>query len=810
MTDLSKDLRYALRSWRKSPGFTLTVLLTVLLSVGATTAIFSVINGVLLKPLPYPDPDRVVILWSSNPGVGLPMFSVPPHDFVDLQEQSRSFEALGARIAANFNLTGDGGEPERIHGERITEGYFPALGLTPLHGRLINREDQASGGAHVAVLNRGLWQRRFGGDPGLVGRTILVDGEAYVVVGIADEHLREAQVEIWVPLGLDLAQEQRGVHRLSPVARLKPGVSLEQAQAELDTIAGRLARQYPDTNAGWGLGIARMHDFIVRDVRPRLLILLAAVVAVLLIACANLMNLFLARFATRERELAIRSVLGAGRARVTRQLLTEVLLMTVAGSALGVAVAAWGTHALLALNTSAVPRPGEVGIDGRVLLFALSVALLTGLAAGVWPALRSARSELVEPLKEGARTMAGGVRGKLIRNALVLTEVVAALILLIAAGLLIKGFARLNDLDPGFRADHGLTARIALSPTRYGEAAQQIAAWDALLERARALPGVQAAGLVSQMPLVDRRLFKGGAYLKGEMPASENEIPVINVRTVSPGTFRALGIPLLAGRGALPADGAASAKVVMINHALADRLWPGVPAAAVLGRQIIYGTGPSEPQEATVVGVAGDLVGRTPDDLGSLEVDVPYPQAPLTELLSEGLLILRTTGEPEPLAGPLRNAVSSYDRELPVADVQTLQTIVDVALSPARFATILIAVFAGLALVLASVGVYGVISYSVSQRTHEIGIRMAMGADRGAVLRMVLAQSLALTLAGVVLGLACAAGLTRFLAGQLFGVSATDPAIFAAVAVLLILVALVASWLPARRATGVDPLTAMR
>lgn len=807
MTDVWKDLRYALRAWRRSPGFTLIVLLTVALSVGATTAIFSVINGVLLKPLPYPDPERVVMLWSSNPGLGLPQFSVSPHDYVDWKQQARSFEALGARGVASFNLTGEG-EPERIPAEEVTEDYFTALGLKPLHGRLLTAEDQAGGGSRVVVLNRSLWERRFGGDPGLVGRTILLDGEAWQVVGIVDDPLRGTVAEIWAPLGLDLAQAERGVHLIFPIGRLKPGVSLAQAQAEMRTIAGRLARQYPDTNEGWDVGMDRMHTFIVRNVRPRLLILLAAVVAVLLIACANLMNLFLARFATREREVAIRAALGAGRGRVVRQLLTEILLITLAGSALGVLLAAWGTRALLALNTRAVPRAGEVGVDGRVLLFALGVALLAGLAAGLWPALRASRPDLQEPLKEGTRTMAGGVRGKLVRNALVLTEVAASLVLLIAAGLLIKSFARLNDIDPGFRTDHGLTARVYLPPARYQEAARQIAAWDTLLDGARALPGVQAAGLVGRMPLAEHRILKGGAWPPERVPESENEVPVVNLRTVSPDTFRALGIPLLEGRPPEATDSAGTTKVVVVNQALAGRLWPD---GRVVGRQMIYEVGASGPQEATVVGVAGNVRNNSLDTEGDLEVYIPYAQAPLPEMmLSESTLVLRTAGDPVALAGPLRRLVSSYDADLPVSDVQTLETIVDQSLAPARFGMLLIALFAGLALVLASVGVYGVISYSVAQRTHEIGIRMAIGADRGAVLRMVLWQSLVLALIGVVVGLVCARILTRFLAGQLYGVSATDPAVFAAVACLLTLVALAASWVPARRATGVDPLTTMR
>lgn len=808
MADIWKDLRYTLRTWRRNPGFTFVVLLTVALSVGATTAIFSVINGVLLKPLPYPDPGRVVMLWSSNPGIGLPQFSVSPHDYVDWKQQSRSFEVMGARRPASFSLTGDGVEPERIPAERVTEGFFPALGLRPIHGRLLSAEDQAGGGTPVVVLNRSLWERRFGGDPGLVGQTIQLDNQAHTVVGIVDDPFRGVVAELWAPLGLDLAKEDRGVHLVFPMARLKKGVSLEQARAEMTTLADRLARQYPDTNEGWGVGMDRLHDFVVKDVRPRLMILFAAVLAVLLIACANLMNLFLARFATREREMAIRVALGAGRARVARQLLTEILVVAVVGSAVGVLLASWGTRALLALNTKAVPRPGEIGVDSRVLLFALGVALLAGLAAGLWPALRAARPNLQEPLKEGTRTMAGGVRGKLVRNALVLTEVAAALVLLIAAGLLIKSFARLNAIDPGFRTDQGLTARVYLPPSRYDEPARQIAAWNALLESARALPGVEAAALVGRMPLAEHRVLKGGAYLPGQDLTAENEIPVINVRTVSPETFRVLGIPILTGRAPLPTDGTTAARVVVINRALAERLWPGQEA---LGRQMIYETGPSGPLNTTIAGVVGNIKNNSLTTEGDLEVYVPYAQAPLGEMtLTESTLLLRASGDPMVLARPLRTLVSSYDPNLPVSDVQTLEEIVDQALSPARFGMILIALFAGLALVLASVGVYGVISYSVAQRTHEIGIRMAMGADRGDVLRLVLRQSLALALAGVVVGLAFAAGLTRFLAGQLFGVSATDPVIFAAVAGLLTLVALVASWVPARRATGVDPLATMR
>lgn len=805
MADLWKDLRYTLRTWRKSPGFTLVVLLTVALSVGATTAIFSVVNGVLLKPLPYPDPDRVVFLWSSNPSAGLPIFSVSPHDFVDWKRQSTSFEYLSARRLASFNLTGDGAEPERIPAERVSEEYFAALGLKAIHGRLLLPEEQAGGGAKVAVLNRNLWERRFGGDPDLVGKPLLLDGEPYTVVGIVDDQLRGAVAEMWTPLGLDLSKEDRGFHIVFVIGRLKEGVSVEKAQAEMSTIAKRLQQQYPDTNEGWEIGLDRMHNMIVKDVRPRLMILLAAVVAVLLIACANLMNLFLARFATREREMALRTALGARRGRVARQLLTEILLVSVVGSAIGVVLAHWGTKALLALNTKAVPRPGEVGVDGRVLLFALGVALLTGLAAGLWPALRASRPNLQAPLKDGTRTMTGGVKGKMVRNALVLTEVAAALVLLIAAGLLIKSFARLNDIDPGFHPGGGLTARVYLPAAKYVEPAQQSAAWDILLERVRGLPEVEAAGLISRMPLAEHRVMKGGAWPSEKPPTTEEETPVINLRTVSTDTFRALGMPVLQGRPFQPQDATGGTPAAVINRALAERLWPG--QSQVVGRQMTWEMGTSGPMPTTVVGVVGNVRNNSIETEGDLEVYLPSPQAPV----GEATLVVRTaSGDPARLAMPLRGAVSSFDPELPISNIATLQEIVDQALAPARFAMLLLVLFAGLALILASVGVYGVISYSVAQRTHEIGIRMAMGADRGDVLRMVLRQSLVIALIGVAVGLACAAGLTRFLAGQLYGVSATDPVIFLAVAALLTAVAAVASWVPARRATGVDPLMAMR
>ncbi len=804
MGNLTKDLRYSLRTWRKSPGFTLVVLLTVTLSVGMTTAIFSVVNGVLLKPLPYPEPDRVIFFWNSNLELGLPFFGITTYDFAEWKAQSRSFQYMTARQPASFNLTGDGIEPERLSTEKVSEDYFSVLGLRPLRGRLLLPAEQAGGGAKVVVLNRTLWERRFSADPDLPGKSILLNGEPYTVVGIVDDPYRGAVTEIWTPLGLNLANETRGIHTIAVLGRLRKGGSVEQAQAEMDTINERLAQQYPDTNKGWQVGIGRMHDLIVQDVRPRLYILLGAVLCVLLIACANLMNLFLARISSREREIAIRAALGAGRGRVVRQLLTETLLLAVVGGGLGVLLAGWGTKALLALNTKAVPRPGEITVDGRVLLFALGASVLTGLIVGLWPALRASRSDLHEPLKEGGRGQAGGLRGRLVRNGLVLLEVAVALVLLVGAGLLIKSFGRLQDIELGFNPDGALTARLVLPEAKYADEARQIALYDEILQRVQNLPGVAAAGFFARMPLADNMIFKGGAYPVGQPPADPNDLPIVNTRMVSPGTFRAMGMKVVDGRPLQPQDGPRSTKVVVINETLARRLWPGQRA---VGQQAVVDIAGKELQEMTVVGVVADIKSSTITAETDSEVFLPHTQQPVTD----ATLIVRTTAsDPASIATAVRSVVASVDHELPISDVQTLDRIVATALSPARFGMILLSLFAGLALVLASVGVYGVMSYSVTQRTQEIGIRMAMGADRRDVLRMILQQSLIIALVGVFLGLAGALGLTQFLAGQLFGVSARDPLVFVAVASLLTSVALIASYLPARRATGVDPLLAMR
>jgi putative ABC transport system permease protein len=803
MAALWHDLRYTLRLWRRSPSFALVVILTVALAVGATTAIFSVVNGVLLEPLPYPQPGRVLFLWSSNLEAGLPIFGTTPHDFVDLKKQTESFQYLSARRSASFNLTGDRGEPERLPGERVSEDYFPALGLKPVVGRTFLPEEQVPGGPKVAVLEHRVWERRFASDPAIVGKTLLLDGERYTVVGVVHDPLRGAVSEIWTPLALDVTQEPLGLHSLHLIGRLKPGATMERAQAEATAVAARLEQERPDTNSGWRFEVAPMHEMIVRDVKPRLLILLGAVFCVLLIACANLANLFLARISHREREIAVRAALGAGRGRVMRQLLTESLLYALAGGGLGVLLATWGTRALLSIHTKAVPRSGEVGMDLRVLGFALLVSLLTGLAVGLWPAVQATRSDLYGPLKEGSRTMAGGVRSRLLRDAFVLAEVALALILLIGAGLLIKSFARLADIDPGFRSEGVLTSRLYLPPAKFVEPARQAAVYKAVLERVQAIPGVETAGVISRLPLsegVSKRLF----YTEGK-PVTPSEAPASNMRMVTPDTFRALGIPLLRGRGPLPQDTAEGQQVVVVNQALARRMWPGEDP---IGKRLTYDVGAPEEETTwvTVVGLVPDMKTTTLDRETDMESYLPVDQYPT----AEGALVVRTAGNPVSLAPALRDAVRKVDPDLPVYDVKTMERLVADSLSSSRFSMFLFGLFAALALVLASVGVYGVISYSVAQRTREIGIRMAMGADRGDVLRMVLRQSLVIALIGVAVGLACAVGLTRFLAGQLFGVSATDPVIFLAVAALLTAVAAVASWVPARRATGVDPLMAMR
>ncbi|HEX5760842.1 MAG TPA: ABC transporter permease, partial [Thermoanaerobaculia bacterium] len=800
MERLRQDIRFALRSLRRSPGHTAAALLALALGIGANAAIFSVVYGVLLEPLPYPSPERLVMLIDSNPTRGFDRFSSSPPNFVDWRDQSRSFSGMAALTRANPSLTGGGVEPERLEGAQVSAGFFETLGVPPALGRGIGAADDRPGAPKVAVLSHGLWRRRFGADPAIVGRAVELDGSPHTVVGIAAEGFQfPSRVEVWQPLALEITPDMRGAHFVGVAARLKPGVSLERAQAEMSVIAGRLEKQYPDSNTGWGVNVIPTRELVVEDVRPALLVLMATVAVVLLIACANVANLLLARMASREREVAIRTALGAGRGRLIRQFLTESVLLALAGGALGLLLALWGVRALVAMNADNIPRAAEIGLEPPVLLFTLALAVLTGLVFGLVPALHAARPDLQGSLKEGGRGAGTGVRARSARGALVVVEVALTLVLLVSAGLLLRSFAGLSGVSPGFETAGVLTLEVNLPESRYpdeeeeGESSKVAAFYDQVLADVRAIPGVRSAGAGYPLPLGGSG-FVLAFVVEGRPEPPPGQEPNSHIRFVTPGYLETMSIPLLRGRRLLASDREGALPVMVVNRTMAEKTWPGEEA---LGKRLTFGDPEDEDVEwRTVVGVVGDVRHEALATEPAAETYVPIGQAPS----SAATLVVRTDGDPMRLAAPVREAVRRADPDLPVFAVLPLAEVVAQSLAEQRFRTILLALFAGLALVLASVGVYGVISYGVTQRRHEMGLRMALGARREQVQRLVVGQGLRLVLTGAAVGLVGAFLATRLLASFLYGVRATDPLTFAAVPALLAGVALFASWLPARRA----------
>jgi len=798
-----KDVRFGLRTLVKSPGTTLAALLALALGIGANSAIFSVVSGVLLKPLPYPEPDRLMIVMAKNPTAGFPRFSVSVPDFEDWRRLNRSFEGLVALRPGRFNLTG-GDRPEALQGTRVSADFFRVLKMEPKLGRGFHAEEDRPGGERVVVLSDALWRRRFGADPKILGRPVMLDGESRLVVGVAAPGLDfPSKTEIWMPLAMDAAPESRGAHYLMVLGRLKPEVSEEKAGTEMAGIAAQLERQYPDSNSGWGNLVIPLRELVVEDIRTALLILLVFVSFVLLIACADVANLLLARVAAREREIALRAALGADRVRLVRQMLTESLVLFLAGGGLGLLLAQWGTRALIALNPDGIPRSREVHLDGRVLLFTLAVSLATGLLFGLVPALSAAGRGLSDSLKEGGRGMAGGVRGRLVRDSLVLAQVALTLVLLVGAGLLIQSFSRLQAVNPGFRPEGALTVQMALPEAKYEEPARQVAFYQGVLERVRALPGVEHAGFLYPLPLSGRNMILAFS-IEGRPDPPPNAVPSTNVRAATPGAFPALGVTLRRGRLFDERDNEAGLPVLVINETMAARVWPGENP---LGKRITFDDR-TDPKARwhTVVGVVGDVRHEALSEESGSEAYWPQFQDPIPL----ATLVVRGPGDPALLTAPIREAVRAIDPDLPLDKVAPLDSVVAASLAQSRFKAVLLALFAGLALVLAIVGVYGVVSYSVAQRTHEIGIRMALGAHRESVLRLVVRQGMTKVLIGLGLGLLGAWYASRFLAGQIYGLSATDPLTFVTVPLALAAVALAANYLPARRATRVDPLVALR
>jgi putative ABC transport system permease protein len=801
------DARYAVRTFLKSPGFTAVALLALALGIGANTAIFSVVNAVLLRSLPYRDADRLAVVWETNRQRGYRRNVMSPANFVELRTQAQSFEGLSAFYDWRFNLTG-AGEPVEVPVQVTTADLFDVLGARAALGRTYTVEEVRAGREDLAVLSHGFWLSRFGGAHDVVGKTVALNGEPVEIVGVMPPEFRWFVKEnsrggkpasMWVPTRLN--PQGRGRY-LSAVGRLKPGVSPEQASAELDTIAARLEQQSPQFNAAQGLALVPVREQLAGELRTPLMILLGAVGFVLLIACANVANLLLARAAVRSKEIAVRAALGAARSRIIRQLLTESLLLALAGGLLGLLLAAWGVDALVALSPPNLIGEGEVRVSLPVLGFTFGVALLTGVVFGLMPALEASRFDANEALKESGRGTTGGPRGRRLRGAFVVAQVALALVLLVGAGLLIRSFARLQSVDPGFDPENLLTMRVDLPATKYKEDAQIVSFYRQATERLAALPGVRSATAINYLPFYSGLGARTGFVIEGRPAPRPGEEPSTDVRVTDENYFRTLNIPVIRGRTFTPQEAAEKRPVVVISETLARRHFPGEDP---VGKRIAVEMEPNPPM-CEIIGVVGDVRYDKLD--GELYPMVYETPAQLT--YPAMTFVVRTQGDPLALAAAARREVQAIDSDLPLADVRTLRSWMGESVARTRFGTLLLTVFAAVALLLAAVGIYGVMSYSVAQRTHEIGIRMAMGAQRRDVVRLVVGQGLLLTAVGVALGAAGAFGLTRLMTGLLYGVTATDPATFGVVALVLSAAALLACYLPARRAAKVDPMVALR
>ncbi len=808
MNTILQDIRYAFRMLLKQPGFTAVAVIALALGIGANTAIFSVVNAVLLKPLPYAEPGQLVMVWMDYRvgGNKEDVHSWP--SYVDYREGNTTFASMAGYTNESLNLTGTG-EPERILGASTTASFFDVMRVAPLLGRAISPEENTEGNDKVIVLSHGLWQRRFGGERGVIGREIEVNGAKRTVIGVMPAEFRfpETKTEFWVPLAIppDL-QAQRGAYWLTIIGRLKPGVTVEQARPEMEAIAKRIETNFPQSNANTGVNLVSLRNQTVGRVRPALYVLLGAVALVLLIACANVANLLLSRAAAREREFAIRSALGAGRGQIIRQLLVESVLLGVLAAAVGVGLAVFGLDALKAMLPAEMPRVDQIRVDARVLGFTLGISMLTAVAFGLVPALQASKPKLSETLKEaGGRGGSQGVRSRRVRRLLVIAEVALAIMLLVGAGLLIKSFNRLQAVELGFRTDRMLTLELALPASKYGDGAARRPFHTALLERLANLPGVQGAAATTSI-LLSNTPTSGYFNIEGRPPGQPGERIEVTIDSVTPNYHQLMGTPLLKGRAFSDADGPDSPRVVLINDSFARRFFPGEDP---IGKRMNYGDNTDQTQNPwrTIVGVVADTRRNGFDREPRPESYIPLMQRPS----GWTTYVLRTSStDPATLVTAVRSAVRGIDPDQPIFGIKTMEQLMSETTAQRRLNTILLGVFAGLALLLAAVGIFGVMNYSVTQRTHEIGIRLALGAQRGDVLRLVVGQGMMLAAIGVVVGLFGAWALTRLLATMLYGVSATDPAVFAGVAGLLALVAVFACYLPALRASRVAPTVALR
>ena len=800
---LGQDVRFAARQLWKSPGLAALIVLTLALGVGATTAIFSVVDGVLLQPLPYPQPDRLVRVFPVYKDGHKDVFSVL--NFTDWSTASRTITAAAAMDTGTVNFSGAGGEPERLQGAFVSAPFFSILGARPLAGRWFAPGEDKPGAPRVAIISEDLWQRRFNRDRGALGRVVELNGEPYTIAGVvAHNDELPGRTDIWIPLVVTGGMARsRGAYYLDAIARLAPGATLRQARVEAAVIGKRLETQYPEDNAGYGLSAAPLHEMMVGNARVPLLVLLGAVLAVLLIACVNVANLLLVRAAAREGEVAVRTALGAGRGRIVRQLLTESLVLALAGGITGVGLAFWITKGLVALAPPQTPRLGEIGLHAPVLLFALAITLLTGVLFGLAPALQASRPDLVGALKEGSRGSRGRAATRA-RNTLVVAEVALAVVLLAGAGLLLRSFARLQDVNLGFRPQQAITFRLDLPDAGYKQDPQIMAFVDRLLEKVQHLPGVTSAGVGAYaMPLSDSN-FSLSFTVDGRPPAPPGQESSMRVGIVTPDFFRTLGVPIQSGRGFTDQDRAGAPQVVVLNAAAAHRYFPGENP---LGKRIKLGWSHNGNRRGgEVVGIVGDFRQGALDKTADPQAFLPYGQAPL-----QGMSILvRTSAGSSAIAAAARSEVRQLDATLPLFGLQTLNEVVSGSASQQRFYLLLLGGFAAIALVLAAVGIYGVIAYGVRQRTQEIGIRMALGASRDRVQGMVVRQGLTLAVLGALAGLVAALVATRWMKSLLYEVGTSDPVIYLAVPVLLVVVAAFASWVPARRASRTEPQLALR
>ncbi|MEK6408920.1 MAG: ABC transporter permease [Acidobacteriota bacterium] len=818
MENLLHDARYSIRMLRKSPGFTAVAVIALALGIGANCAIFSVVNAVLLRPLPFKDPEGLVRIWGKFDKVGIPKNWISEPELLDLLEQNQSFENIAAYQSGGVNLTADG-EPVRVNSASVNASLFSVLGVQPAIGRTFLEEEDQPGRDKVVLVSNGLWRNRFGSDPALLDKTIGLSGESYTIVGIMPPGFQfPEKADLWVPLAINRAQlDNRGSHGLEVVARLNPAVTLPQAQADLTNIAATLEQRYPNSysDSGWGLYPVSMLDEVVGNIRPALRILLGAVAFVLLIACANVANLLLARATVREKEIAIRAALGAGRRRLVQQLLTESVFLSVMGGLFGLLLAYFGVRLFVAFGPKEIPRLDEIALDGRVFAFSLLIAVVTGLVFGLAPALQISKPDLQDSLKEGGR---GSSKGRhRLRNALVVSEVAIALVLLVGAGLMIKSFQRLLQLNMGFRTENVLTMRLSVPSTKYKEDAKVAAFYHQLLDKIKALPGVETAGAISHLPVSGSyasgttavenaeaqeglKSFQGSAYIEADR------------RNVSADYFKAMGIELKEGRLFTEADTEMAPLVAVVDETFERRFWPH--GSAVGKRFVARFNDGKDIQWGQIVGVVAHVRHYGIDQVkqfglgqeGREQAYFPYLQRPSNRMY----LAIKTTTDPLSLASAVRGEVLSLDPEQPVYDVKSMDQLVTTSLAERQLNMVLFVAFSAIALILASVGIYGVMSYSVTQRTHEIGIRMALGAGQRNVLGLVVRQGMTLALTGVAFGVAGALALTRLMSSLLFGVSATDPVTFAAISLLLTGVALAACFIPARRATRVDPMVALR